>query len=98
MGPNDHYIHEVVGLNISGTAAVGFVAFAHSRGGTPGLWKDYFLKFVIPHLTQCRTLYGTKVSGAMLYCVSRQVLFTIVRVVWMQNTDGTDMHASTFVL
>ena len=69
MDPDTHYIHDVTGLSASSDYSVtGYVAFADSRAGNAALWKDYFIRFVIPQLSKSQNTFQTKVySGYILF-------------------------------
>lgn len=62
MTDDQFLLVEVLGLSGTSVTQVGWVAFAKSRTGNAGLWKEFFLRFVIPVIKGSVDLFKTKVS------------------------------------
>ena len=60
MPPETWHVEVVPGLSMdSHIGAKGYLYFTHTRCGTAGMWRDYFLRVVIPSIRQSNNFYDS---------------------------------------
>ena len=61
MEADQFHLVQVVGLSGTDVVKPGWVAFAKSRAGNAGLWKEFFRRFVIPTIENSTNVLNTEV-------------------------------------